>query len=129
MRTPLSAVFLTGGGRTWGEGVADDDDVSRKADGFGFSVLIAGCLDGMMGREGRGARDRALELVPMLEPGAAPEGTFVGVCRELGAEAAAAAAATGFGGREGCAGRDPTADVLEAPSSCRNFASIRAILA
>ena len=78
-----------------------------------------------MGSEGKGGA-RLL----CFPPGAALEAAVVGVCRELEVAAAAAAtAATGFGGSDGCPGRDPTAAVLVAPSSCRNLASMRAIFA
>ena len=87
-----------------------------------FFTSFGGSADGRMGKDGNGvARLRSLRA------GAGPEVACVGVCREL--EVATAAAATGFGGRDGCPDRLPTADGVEAPSSCLNFASIRAILA
>ncbi len=110
---PGRADFLTSG-RTGAE--------AEETRGSPFSTLVGGCVvDGMMGNDGKGAA-RLRSLAP-------PEGACVGVCRGLEVAAAAAAAATGFGGREGCPGRPPTADTVEAPSSCLSFASIRAILA
>lgn len=118
MRTPLSAVFLVCDGRTLVAPAGDDVRI-----GGGGSVLWEACAVGRMGNDGRGgARLRCL-----LAPGAAPEAAPVGVCRPP--LFTAAAAAMGFGGSEGCPGREPVADVAEAPSSCRNLASIRAILA
>ena len=90
--------------------------------GRGPFTSFGGSAGGRMGKDGNGvARLRSLRA------GAGPEVACVGVCREL--EVATAAAATGFGGRDGCPDRLPTADGVEAPSSCLNFASIRAILA
>ena len=103
-----------------------------------------GAAGGTSGSAGIGCEARLLFLVPAdvawLACDAIPDGScaFVGARRLKVLSAIAAAAPTGLGGRDGCPGPNegvddaPTAvDVrADAPvaSSCRSFASIRAIL-
>ena len=112
-----------------------------------FSNRFTDCVGGTMGKEGNGGAARRL-FSPAPPPGArereaaAIAEVVVGACRAT--VSSAAVAAIGFGGSDGCEGKDetievaevegpvpdplPLASALEAPSSWRSFASMRAIL-
>ncbi len=124
IRTPVSAGFREGGARG-GDGVDIEDVVSGA-----FAGLLVVWMAGLMGRMGRG-RPR-----PLSREGAGADAAFVGARRDAGMMDPA----TGLGGSEGCPGKDaPTPAPALAPlessaaaavvSSCRSFASMRAILA
>ena len=95
---------------------------------------------GAIGKEGKGRAGIFLSLVPTgrASRGAEPiADDVVGACRGPPLPKAAVAA-MGFGGSDGCVGKDEDVEAdappmfpgrAEAPPSCRSFASIRAILA
>ena len=132
--TPLRTAFLFGKPLPVVDGDADNWEP--------FSSRFTECIGGTMGREGNGGA--AARLFSLARPGAR-EATpiadeVVGACRA--AAFRAAVAAIGFGGSDGCVGKDeiveaaeapvpdltPLVDALETPSSWRSFASMRAIL-